>query len=232
MFRVTRNADLTLEEDEADDLLEAVELELRRAGSTRAIRLEVADNIGDELLDLLIRELELDIRQRVTAPRPDRPQLSHRSSTTFDRPDLKDRAWPPVTAGRLLQGRGDRSIDLLGHPRPGAARASSVRELLEQRRVPARTGGHRSTRVQSIKMTLYFAGGDSAIIRSLIQAAESGKQVAALVELKARFDEANNIIWARQMERAGVHVVYGFMDLKTHCKLAMVVRQEGKKVRR
>ncbi len=230
MFRVTRNADLTLEEDEADDLLEAVELELRRRRFNKAIRLEVADNIGDELLDLLIRELELDIRN-VSRHRALIDLSCLMQLHDVDRPDLKDRAWPPVTAGRLLQaeesGRSifsvirDRAL-LVHHPYESFS--SSVEYLLEQ----AAT----DRRVQSIKMTLYRAGGDSPIARSLITASESGKQVAVLVELKARFDEATNVQWARQLERAGVHVVYGMVGLKTHSKVVLVVRDDGDQLRR
>jgi polyphosphate kinase len=230
MFRVTRNADLTLEEDEADDLLEAVELELRRRRFNKAIRLEVADNIGDELLDLLVRELELDIRN-VSRHRTLIDLSCLMQLHAVDRPDLKDRAWPPVTAGRLLlaeeTGRSifsvirDRAL-LVHHPYESFS--SSVEHFLEQ----AAT----DRRVQSIKMTLYRAGGDSPIARSLIKAAESGKQVAVLVELKARFDEATNVQWARQLERAGVHVVYGMVGLKTHSKVVLVVRDDGDQLRR
>jgi polyphosphate kinase len=230
VFRVTRNADLTLEEEEADDLLEAVELELRRRRFNKAIRLEVASNISPEMLELLQRELELDPRN-----------VSHHRALldlsclwqlhAIDRPDLKDRAWPPVTAGRLLLAEeSDRSIfsvirdrALLVH-HPYESFASSVEVFLEQAAV--------DPRVQSIKMTLYRAGGDSPIARSLIKAAERGKQVAVLVELKARFDEANNVQWAKQLERAGVHVVYGMLGLKTHSKVVLVVRDDGDQLRR
>ena len=231
MFRVTRNADLTLEEDEADDLLEAVELELRRRRFNKAIRLEVADNIGDEMLDLLIRELELDTPQRVTAPRPDRPQLpdaAARRSTAPSSRTVPGRPSRPAACSRPR--RAERSIfsvirdrALLVH-HPYESFASSVEYFLEQ----AAT----DPRVQSIKMTLYRAGGDSPIIRSLIKAAESGKQVAVLVELKARFDEATNVQWATQLERAGVHVVYGMVGLKTHSKVVLIVRDDGDQLRR
>ncbi|MEJ7801733.1 MAG: polyphosphate kinase, partial [Ilumatobacter sp.] len=224
-FRVTRNADLTLEEEEADDLLEAVELELRKRRFNKAIRLEVEVQIGDELLELLIRELELDPRN----------VSRHRSMLDLsclwqlhglERPDLKDRAWPPVTPGRLFLAEGtDRSIFSVMRDRaimmhhPYESFSSSVEVFLEQAAV--------DPRVQSIKMTLYRAGGDSAMIHNLIRAAERGKQVAVLVELKARFDEANNVQWAKQLERAGVHVVYGMVGLKTHCKTILVVRDDG-----
>jgi polyphosphate kinase len=230
VFRVTRNADLTLEEEEADDLLEAVELELRRRRFNKAIRLEVAEGIGDELLDLLVRELELDIRN-VSRHRALLDLSCLWQLHAIERPDLKDRAWPPVTAGRLLVAEeSDRSIfsvirdrALLVH-HPYESFASSVEVFLEQAAA--------DPRVQSIKMTLYRAGGDSPIARSLIKAAERGKQVAVLVELKARFDEANNVQWARQLERAGVHVVYGMLGLKTHSKVVLVVRDDGDQLRR
>ena len=230
VFRVTRNADLTLEEDEADDLLEAVELELRRRRFNKAIRLEVADNISDEMLELLVRELELDTRN-VSRHRALIDLTCLWQLHALDRPELKDRAWPPVTAGRLLRAEeADRSFfsvirdrALLVH-HPYESFASSVEVFLEQAAV--------DPRVQSIKMTLYRAGGDSPIARSLIKAAERGKQVAVLVELKARFDEANNVQWARQLERAGVHVVYGMLGLKTHSKVTLVVRDDGDQLRR
>jgi polyphosphate kinase len=230
VFRVTRNADLTLEEDEADDLLEAVELELRKRRFNKAIRLEVDGRIGDELLDLLIRELELDPRN-VSRHRAMLDLSCLWQLHSLDRPDLKDRAWPPVTAGRLFLAEGsdrpifsvmrDRAV-LVHHPYESFA--SSVETFLEQ--------AADDPRVQSIKMTLYRAGGDSNMIKSLIRAAERGKQVAVLVELKARFDEANNVQWAKQLERAGVHVVYGMVGLKTHSKVILVVRDDGDQLRR
>ena len=229
-FRVTRNADLTLEEEEADDLLEAVEMELRRRRFNRAVRLEVADTISDELLELLVRELELDAGDvyRLRGP----IDLSFLWQLHgLDRPDLKDRPWPPVTAGRIAAAEeADRSIAsvirdraLLVH-HPYESFTSSVEAFIEQ--------AADDPRVQSIKMTLYRAGGDSAIIRSLIRAAERGVQVAVLVEIKARFDEATNVGWARQLERAGVHVVYGMVGLKTHSKVVLVVRDDGDQLRR
>jgi polyphosphate kinase len=229
-FRVTRNADLTLEEEEADDLLEAVELELRRRRFNKAIRLEVADTMSDEMVELLIRELELDVRN-VSRHRTMIDLSCLWQLHALDRPELKDRAWPPITAGRLFVAEEtersifsvirDRAV-LVHHPYESFS--SSIVAFIEQ--------AASDPRVQSIKMTLYRAGGDSPIVRSLIRAAERGKQVAVLVELQARFDEANNVQWARQLERSGVHVVYGMVGLKTHSKIVLVVRDDGDQLRR
>ncbi len=229
-FRVSRNADLTLEEEEADDLLEAVEMELRRRRFNKAVRLEVSQDVGPELLDLLIRELEIT-RKDVTLHRSLIDLSCLTELMSIDRPDLKDEPWPSVTAGRLAAAdEADRPIfdairqrSMLVH-HPYESFATSIEEFIAQAAV--------DPKVQSIKMTLYRAGGDSAIIRSLMRAAERGKQVAVLVELKARFDEAANVQWAKQLERAGVHVVYGMVGLKTHSKVVLVVRDDGDKLRR
>jgi polyphosphate kinase len=229
-FRVSRNADLTLEEEEADDLLEAVEMELRRRRFNKAVRLEVSHDIGAEVLELLVRELDLTMDD-VTFHRAPLDLSFLWQLLDLERPDLKDEPWPPVTAGRILAAEEtDRPIfDVMRHRavmvhHPYESFTTSVEAFISQAAV--------DPKVQSIKMTLYRAGGDSAIIRSLIRAAERGVQVAVLVELKARFDEANNVQWARQLERAGVHVVYGMVGLKTHSKVALVVRDDGDQLRR
>ena len=229
-FRVSRNADLTVEEEEAEDLLEAVEMELRRRRFNRAVRLEVAHDIGAEILELLVRELDLT-HDDVTYHRSPLDLSCLWQLQSLDRPDLKDEPWTPVTAGRLVAAdESDRPIfDVIRHRsmlvhHPYESFSTSVEEFISQAAA--------DPKVQSIKMTLYRAGGDSAIIRSLIRAAESGKQVAVLVELKARFDEANNVQWAKQLERAGVHVVYGMVGLKTHSKVVLVVRDDGDQLRR
>jgi len=229
-FRVSRNGDLTVEEEEADDLLEAVEMELRRRRFNRAVRLEVAFDIGEELLDLLVRELDL-LHADVTLHRSPLDLSCLLELMSLDRPDLKDEAWPPVTAGRIAAAdEGDRPIfDVVRHRavllhHPYESFSSSVEEFIGQ--------AADDPKVQSIKMTLYRAGGDSAIIRSLMKAADRGKQVAVLVEIKARFDEATNVQWAKQLERAGVHVVYGMVGLKTHSKVVLVVRDDGDQLRR
>lgn len=230
-FRVTRNADLSLdEEEEADDLLEAVEMELRRRRFKRPVRLEVHESIGDEMLQLLIRELDIDPRN-VSRHRAMLDLSCLFSLQSIDRPDLKDPAWPPTTAGRIVAAdEAERSFfsvirerALLVH-HPYESFASSTEAFI------ARAAD--DPRVQSIKMTLYRAGGDSPIIRSLIRAAERGVQVAVLVELKARFDEATNVQWAKALEQAGVHVVYGMVGLKTHSKIVLVVRDDGDRLRR
>jgi len=229
-FRVSRNADLTLEEEEADDLLEAVEMELRRRRFNKAVRLEVSHDIGAEVLELLVRELELTMDD-VTFHRAPLDLSFLWQLLELDRPDLKDEPWPAVTSGRIMAAdETDRPIfDVMRHRavmlhHPYESFATSVEAFISQ--------AADDRKVQSIKMTLYRAGGDSAIIRSLIRAAERGVQVAVLVELKARFDEANNVQWARQLERAGVHVVYGMVGLKTHSKVALVVRDDGDGLRR
>ena len=229
-FRVSRNADLTVEEEEADDLLEAVEMELRRRRFNRAVRLEVSHDIGAEILELLVRELDLT-HDDVTFHRSPLDLSCLMELMSLDRPDLKDEPWPPVIAGRLAAAEdSDRPIfDVIRHRsllvhHPYESFSSSVEEFISQAAA--------DPRVQSIKMTLYRAGGDSAIIRSLIRASESGKQVAVLVELKARFDEAANVQWAKQLERSGVHVVYGMVGLKTHSKVVLVVRDDGDQLRR
>ncbi len=228
-FRVTRNADLALEEDEADDLLEAVELELRKQRFNRPVRLEVHRSISPEMLGLLVRELGIDERN-VTEHSTLLDLSCYLQIHGLDRPDLKDRPWVPTTAGRILAAEeAERSLfdvvddrALLVH-HPYESFSSSVEAFIAQ----AADDPH----VQTIKMTLYRSGADSPILRSLIRAAERGVQVAVLVELKARFDEATNIQWARRLERAGVHVVYGMVGLKTHSKVVLVVRDDGERLR-
>jgi len=223
-FRVTRNADLTLEEEEADDLLAAVEIELRRRRFGRAVRLELDVDTSDEVRNLLLRELDLDEDAISTHVGPlDLGGLW--ALMALDRPDLKDEPWVPVTQPRLQAAEGER-LDLFGvltdgdvlvhHPYDSFS--SSVEEFIRQ--------AASDPQVLAIKLTLYRTSGDSPIIKSLIRAAERGKQVAALVEVKARFDEANNIEWARALEEVGVHVTYGLVGLKTHTKTALVVRDE------
>jgi len=228
-FRVTRNADLALEEDGADDLLEAVELELRKQRFNRPVRLEVHRSVSPEMLSLLVRELGIDERN-VTEHSTFLDLSCLFQLHGLDRPDLKDRPWVPTTAGRILAAEeADRSLfdvvddrALLVH-HPYESFSSSVEAFIAQ----AADDPH----VQTIKMTLYRSGADSPILRSLIRAAERGVQVAVLVELKARFDEATNIQWARRLERAGVHVVYGMVGLKTHSKVVLVVRDDGERLR-
>ncbi|HET9075362.1 MAG TPA: polyphosphate kinase 1 [Acidimicrobiales bacterium] len=224
-FRVTRNADLTLEEEEADDLLVAVEMELRRRRFGRAVRLEVDASMTDEVQELLARELDLSPEDVYPVPGPlDLTALWQIYG--LDRPELKEESFTPVTPARLGGADGE-SSDIFAVIRAGDilvqhpydSFSESVEEFIAQ--------ASRDPDVLAIKQTLYRTSGDSAIVRSLIRAAERGKQVAALVELKARGDEAANIGFARALEQAGVHVVYGLVGLKTHSKIALVVRQEG-----
>ena len=229
-FRVTRNADLTLEEEEADDLLLAVEMELRKRRFGRAVRLEVQQGISAEMLELLMRELDVE-RRDVSHLRGPLDLTCLFQLHALDRPDLRDEPWVPVTAGRILRAESqDRSIFSVIRERalmvhhPYESFASSVESFIAQ--------AADDPKVQSIKMTLYRAGGDSPIARSLMRAAERGVQVAVLVELKARFDEATNVGWAKALERAGVHVVYGLVGLKTHAKCVLVVRQDEDGLRR
>ena len=228
-FRVTRNADLALEEDEADDLLVAIEMELRRRRFGRALRLEVGADMNEELVELLATELEVgsDGVFRVAAPL----DLSGLWGVyALDRPDLHIETWTPMTPTRLATAAHEetelfailRERDVLVH-HPYDSFATSVEAFIAQ--------AAEDPAVLGIKQTLYRTGGDSPIVASLIRAAENGKQVAAIVELKARFDEEANIGWARALEEAGVHVVYGIVGLKTHSKTALVLRREEDGVR-
>ncbi len=229
-FRVTRNADLTIDEDEADDLLEAVELELRRRRRGRAVRLEVDPSMPDDVRDMLVRELELDPLDVFCQEGPlDLGGLF--AVCELDRPELKYEPWQPVTEPRLAVG--DDAVadifavldggDVLVH-HPYDSFLTSVEAFIEQAAV--------DPQVLAIKQTLYRTSGDGAIVAALARAAELGKQVAVLVEVKARFDERRNITWAKALEEAGAHVVYGIVGLKTHAKTALVVRQEDGRMRR
>ncbi|HJR26838.1 MAG TPA: RNA degradosome polyphosphate kinase [Acidimicrobiales bacterium] len=229
-FRVTRNADLTLEEEEAEDLLAAVEVELRRRQFGRAVRLEISEGITEGVRELLQRELGLgdDDTYRLAGPL-DLAGLW--AVHALDRPDLKDPVHQRVSQARLEKVDDERP-DIFGVLRDGDVLVhhpydsfrTSVEEFIRQASV--------DPHVLTIKMTLYRTSGDSPIVRSLIRATERGKQVAVLVELKARFDESANIEWARALETAGVHVVYGLVGLKVHSKTALVVRDEPEGIRR
>ena len=229
MFRVTRNADLAIDEGEAEDLLEAVEMELRRRRFRSVVRLEVEGEIASEALDLLVDELDID-RAAVSVSSVPLDLVGLWELHGLERPDLKEPSWASIPAPELRDG--DQPVDmfdvlrerdvLLHHPYTSFS--TSVQEFIRQ--------AANDPRVLAIKLTLYRTGGDSPIIDSLITAAEQGKQVAVVVELKARFDEEANIGWARRLERAGVHVAYGLLGLKVHAKTCLVVRDEPDGIRR
>ena len=229
-FRVTRNADLSLDDEDAEDLLAAVEMELRRRRFGRAVRLEVPAGVDARTLALMREELEIEAVD-VTTVRELIDLSALAQIAALDVTDLRYRPWPALTAGRLAAAEvAGRSIfevirerQLLVH-HPYESFASSTEAFVEQ--------AASDPRVQSIKMTLYRTSGDSAIARHLVRAAEAGKQVAVVLELKARFDEARNIAWARELEYAGVHVNYGIVGLKTHAKCVLVVRDDGDEMRR
>jgi polyphosphate kinase len=229
VFRVTRNADFEVEEDRDEDLLQALERELMRRRFGPAVRLEVTDDIDDEVVDLLVSEIDVEADDVLRVP-----GLLDLGSLfqiyDIDRAGLKDRPFVPATNPRFAEGETPKSVfatlrdgDVLVH-HPYESFATSTQRFIEQAAA--------DPRVLAIKQTLYRTSGDSPIVDALIDAAEAGKQVVALVEIKARFDEQANIKWARALERAGCHVVYGFVGLKTHCKTALVVRQEGNQIRR
>ncbi len=230
LFRVTRNADFEVEEDRDEDLLQALERELMRRRFGPAVRLEVADDIDDAVVELLVSEIDVEPDDVLRVPglldlsallaglrrRPAGPEGP--AVRPGDATRASPRARRPSRCSRPL-----REGDVLVH-HPYESFATSVQRFIEQ----AAADPH----VLAIKQTLYRTSGDSPIVDALIDAAEAGKQVVALVEIKARFDEQANIKWARALERAGCHVVYGFVGLKTHCKTALVVRQEGNSIRR
>ncbi len=229
-FRVTRNADLDLEESEADDLLAAVETELRRRRFGRAVRLEVDQVTPQAVSELLLDELELgadDVYESCAPLGLGQLWALH----AIDRPDLHEAPWVPMTQAPLATA-GDGPVDLFSVLRerdvlvqhPYDSFTTSVEAFI--------TEAADDPNVLAIKQTLYRTSEDTAIVSALVRAAEQGKQVAALVEVKARFDEQANIVWARQLERAGVHVVYGLVGLKTHSKIVLVVRREEDGLRR
>jgi polyphosphate kinase len=218
-FRVTRDADQEIEEDEAADLLATIEESVRMRHFGSAVRLEVDHNMADRVRDILITNLRLAPYQVYTSDGPigmaDLMQL-----TRVDRPDLKDRPFqpampPPLATEESIFSVIRRRNILLYHP------YDSFTPVVDFVREAARDPD-----VLAIKQTLYRVGPNSPIVAALMKARENGKQVAVLVELKARFDEENNIVWARALERAGVHVVYGLVGLKTHAKICLVIRRE------
>jgi len=228
-FRITRNADYEVEEDRDEDLLQALERELARRRFGSPVRLEIADDMTESMLELLLRELDVNPGDVIEVP-----GLLDLSSLWqiygLDRPALKDPAFVPDTHPAFADRETPRSIfatlregDVLVH-HPYDSFSTSVQRFIEQAAA--------DPNVLAIKQTLYRTSGDSPIVRALINAADSGKQVVAMVEIKARFDEQANIRWARELEQAGVHVVYGYVGLKTHCKTCLVVRREGSAIRR
>ena len=228
-FRITRNTDVEVEEDRDEDLLQALERELERRRFGPAVRLEVGESMDPHVLDLLVRELEITEQDVVRVP-----GLLDLASLwqlyEIDRPDLKEDPYVPSTHPRLAEGEKAADVfsalrkgDVLVH-HPYDSFATSVQRFVEQ----AAADPH----VLAIKQTLYRTSGDSPIVDALIDAAQAGKQVVVLVEITARFDEQANIKWARALERAGCHVVYGLVGLKTHCKTCLVVRQEKGHLRR
>ncbi|MDD7961870.1 RNA degradosome polyphosphate kinase [Microbacterium thalli] len=224
-FRLTRNEDVVIEEDDTENLIQALEAELLRRRFGPPIRLEVTEDMDDVTLDLLLGELDitdqevyrlpglLDLRGLFDLSRIDRPELRYKPHV----PTTATAFQPAEQNGRTDFFGAIRAGDVLVH-HPYESFTTSVVAFLEQ--------AARDPHVLAIKQTLYRTSGDSPIVQALIDAAERGKQVLALVEVKARFDEAANIVWARKLEKAGVHVVYGLVGLKTHCKLLHVIREE------
>ncbi len=225
-FRVTRNSDLYIDEEEVENLLKKIEEELRNLRRGAAVRLEIEDGIEAETFSALCAHVQLGEESVFRTPGPLNLLRLMSLYEMVDRPDLKYAPFVPVDATHL---RSRPSIfdairerdALLHHPYDAFA---PVLEFIEQ--------AARDPAVLAIKQTLYRTSGDSPIVRALIEASRNGKQVTALVELKARFDEANNIKWARELEEAGVHVVYGLVGHKTHCKCSLVVRHDGDRLRR
>jgi polyphosphate kinase len=228
-FRITRNADFEVDEDRDEDLLQALERELARRRFGSPVRLEVADDMTEHMLELLLRELDVHPGDVIQVP-----GLLDLSSLwqiyDVDRPALKDPAFVPATNPAFADRETPKSIfatlregDVLVH-HPYESFSTSTQRFIELAAA--------DPNVLAIKQTLYRTSGDSPIVRALIEAAAAGKQVVALVEIKARFDEQANIRWARALEQAGVHVAYGLVGLKTHCKTCLVVRREGSTIRR
>ena len=230
-FRVTRNEDVEVEEDDAENLLLALERELMRRRFGPPVRLEVEQSMDPHVLELLMSELDVNEHEVFRIPGPlDLTGLWDLYS--LDRDDLKLRKYVSKTSRQLADVESSSAPDVLACIRerdillhhPYDSFSTSVQLFLEQAAI--------DPNVLAIKQTLYRTSGDSPIVDALITAAQEGKQVLAIVEIKARFDEENNIAWSRKLEEAGVHVVYGLVGLKTHSKLSMVVRNDGDQLRR
>ncbi|QSR85483.1 polyphosphate kinase 1 [Methylacidimicrobium sp. B4] len=224
-FRVTRNSDLYIDDEEAENLLQTVEEELRKRNRGNAVRLEIEESCPPEMEEFLLQALQLKKADSYRHFEPLSflhllPVCAHEAF-----PHLRDRPWTPVIP-KELASHSDlfdlirRRDVLLHHP------FESFGIIVDLLRRAADDPG-----VLGIRMTLYRTGGESPIVRALMRAAQNGKQVTALVEIKARFDEANNIVWARQLEEAGVHVVYGLLGLKTHCKMLEIIRRDPDRIR-
>lgn len=222
-FRVTRNSDLYIDEEEAANLLQKIEEELRNLRRGAAVRLEIEASVDDVLFSTLCSHLSLPMRYAFRLHGP-LNLVRLQSLVDLERPDLKYAPFRPANASALADAprifETLRAQDvLLHHPYDAFAPVVDFVELAA-----------RDPQVFAIKQTFYRTSGDSPLVRALIEASRNGKQVTALVELKARFDEANNIQWAKQLEEAGVHVVYGLIGHKTHCKMCLVVRREGRRL--
>ena len=234
-FRITRDMDYELLEEEGDDLLQLIEERLRARQRSEAVRLEIAAGADEDLLELIVGEEEMQMPGRTSSGYNEVYAVEGLLDLTAlfnltklaGKEHLLHKPFVPRRALGLPRRRDDLFAAIAHHDILLHHPFDSFDPVVDF----VRRAAH-DPRVLAIKQTLYRTSGDSPIVQALIEAAEEGKQVTALVELKARFDEAANVTWARRMERAGVHVVYGFLNLKTHCKLSMVVRQEGEKLRR
>lgn len=227
-FRVTRNASMIVDAGDADDLLEVVEQEIRQRRFGRAVRLEIAEGMSDAIREMLISELELEADD-VHVRRAPLNLTSLTAVADIDRPDLTYSRWKPVLPSAL--GAGD-DVDVFRVLKSGEVFVHHPYESFTGTVEAFIRTAADDPAVLAIKMTLYRTSGDSEIVKALIRAAEAGKQVAVVIEVTARFDEEANIRWARRLEKAGVHVVYGLVGLKVHTKIALVVRSEGSGLRR
>ena len=231
MFRVTRDADFDIEEDEAGDLLLAIEQELRRRRFGSAVRLEVEEAMPAAMREFLLAGIGLGPDDLYEVPGM-LDLTSLWQIATLDIAELRDPPWTPVVPARLVPADGDEHADVFAAIRQGDLLVHHPYESFSASVERFITQAAGDPDVLSIKVTLYRTSGDSPIMRDLIRAADQGKQVVVLVEIKARFDEEANIVWARKLEQAGAHVVYGLAGLKTHSKVALVVRREGSGLRR
>lgn len=226
-FHVTRDADMAIKELEAEDLLESIEegVKQRRFGSV--VRLMVTNSMPQDVLEILMSNLEIDSADVYRVPGP-LAMKRLMAAYVKDRPELKEPAFQPAIPAAIAQHEDEDIFGVIRHQDVLVHQPfESFQPLVDLLRKAAK-----DPNVLAIKMTLYRVGRNSPVVEALLEAMEEGKQVAVLVELRARFDEESNIEWARALEREGVHVVYGLLGLKIHCKMAMIVRREGDHIRR